>query len=322
MAFVSLPPKPVLVLWVALLAVAAAAATGRPPAARPDPVTVGNRQPAVLPGLHNVFRLSAKLYSGSVPEGETGFRSLRALGVRTIISVDGARPDVANARRFGLRYVHLPFGYDGCPLPTAARIVRVVRDLPGPVYLHCHHGKHRSPAAAALVHVALDGASNAEAVAFMRRAGTGANYTGLYDEARRYRRPTKAEIDRAPADFPEVAPRPPLMDAMVRIDQRFEALRLAQGQGWSAPKEHPDVLPAHEALQLRELFHELCRDGSLEGRPAPFHRAMAAAEAGAAALESALRAGKGTAATAALERTAATCASCHATYRNVPQRAP
>src|SRR5262245_33238393 len=112
MAFLSLPPKHVLVLPVALLAVAAAAATGRLPASRPDPVAVGNRQPTALPGLHNVFRLSAKLYSGSVPEGETGFCSLCSLGVRTIISVDGARPDVATAHRFGLLYVHLPFGYD------------------------------------------------------------------------------------------------------------------------------------------------------------------------------------------------------------------
>src|SRR5262249_7822843 len=111
------------------------------------PIAVGAAKPAELPGLHNVFRVSDKLYSGSVPEGELGFRTLQALGIRTVISVDGARPDAATARRFGLRYVHLPFGYDGCPTARALEIIRAVRDLPGPIYLHCHHGKHRSPAA-------------------------------------------------------------------------------------------------------------------------------------------------------------------------------
>lgn len=312
-------PKPFLVLFALLPAIAGITAAVRSSEAPLVPPPVGNSQPASLPGLHNVFHLSAKLYSGSVPEGEAGFRSLRDLGIRTIITVDGARPDVAMARRFVMRYVHLPFGYDGCPLPTATRIVRAVRDLPGPIYLHCHHGKHRSPAAAALVHIALDGASNDEAVAFMRRAGTAPEYTGLYAEAQEYRRPTSAEIDRAPAEFPELAPVPPLAGAMVRIDERFANLQLARAEEWGVPKAHPDLLPAHEALQLRELFRELTRDGSLAGRPAPFHRDLSAAEAGAAALEAALRASQREDATRAMDRVAATCVSCHAIYRNVPR---
>src|SRR5205814_5083001 len=65
-------------------------------------------KPAELPGLHHVFRVDHKLYSGAAPEGDAGLGSLRALGIRTVISVDGARPDVTRAQRFGLRYVHLP----------------------------------------------------------------------------------------------------------------------------------------------------------------------------------------------------------------------
>src|SRR5690349_19529458 len=82
-------------------------------------------------GLHNVLRVSDRLYSGSSPEGEEGFRSLEELGVRTVVSVDGARPDVEGARRHALRYVHLPIGYDGVPRDQALRLARAVRDLPG-----------------------------------------------------------------------------------------------------------------------------------------------------------------------------------------------
>ena len=61
-----------------------------------------------IPGteLHNAHRVTEKVLSGAAPEGEAAFRKLRDLGVKTIISVDGAKPDVELARRYGLRYVH------------------------------------------------------------------------------------------------------------------------------------------------------------------------------------------------------------------------
>lgn len=103
------------------------------------------------PGLHNVFRITDKLLSGSVPEGDLGFQTLQKLGVKTIITVDGAKPDVERAKKFSMRYVHLPIGYDGVPADQGLRLAKAVRDLPGLIYMHCHHGKHRSPAAAVVV---------------------------------------------------------------------------------------------------------------------------------------------------------------------------
>ena len=122
---------------------------GRPPAPTepsppiPPPIAMGDAAKD-LPGLPNVLRVSDKLISGGVPDGDTGFASLQTLGVQTVISVDGARPDVERARKFGLRYVHLPIGYDG----GRARSGRASARLPGRP-THRHHGKHRSLAAAA-----------------------------------------------------------------------------------------------------------------------------------------------------------------------------
>jgi hypothetical protein len=283
------------------------------------PVLVGAVKPAELPGLHNVFRVSEKLYNGSAPEGEAGFHTLQALGIRTIISVDGARPDVATARRLGLRYVHLPFGYDGCPTPRALEIIRAARDLPGPIYLHCHHGKHRSPAAAALVHIALDGASNAEATTLMRHAGTDPAYAGLYRDAATFHAPTPAEIDRVSNQFLEVAPVPPLAETMVQIDERLAALQQAQQAGWRAFGSHPGRVPVNEALQLKELFRELQRTGSCASRPVEFRNRMSTAERGAALMETSLRAGDRRRTDTAFAGLKAACDSCHACYRNVPQ---
>jgi len=94
-------------------------------------------------GIENLFRLSPRLFSGGQPEGEKGFETLKRLSIRTVISVDGSQPDVETARRLGLRYVHLPVGYDGIPRDQTIKMVEAIRELPGPVFVHCHHGMQR-----------------------------------------------------------------------------------------------------------------------------------------------------------------------------------
>ncbi|MGN6547279.1 MAG: hypothetical protein ACTHK7_19660, partial [Aureliella sp.] len=69
--------------------------------------------------LHNVWRLSGRVLSGSEPEDDAGFAELVALGVKTIVSVDGIAPRVELAEKHGLRYVHIPIGYDGVPAEAA-----------------------------------------------------------------------------------------------------------------------------------------------------------------------------------------------------------
>lgn len=304
------PVAVALLLVLPALWAGAAVAVGGAPAA---PVAGG--PPVDLPGLENVVRLSDRLYSGGVPVGDEGFRTLQRLGVRTLLTVDGAPPDLAAARRFGMRYVHLPFGYDGCPAPTAARIVKAVRDLPGPVYVHCHHGKHRSPAAAVFARIALDGVSPEQAVREMERAGTGRNYVGLYGDVRRFQPPSREELDRLPAGFPESAPVPPLVASMAALEVRLDRLLTQQRAGWPADRRAD---AAHEALQLRELYAEMNRTDEVRRRPSDFRRWMTEAEQEGSALEDALRAGRGAEANRALGRIVAGCGSCHARYRNLP----
>ncbi|MCS6860894.1 MAG: hypothetical protein NZT92_11320 [Abditibacteriales bacterium] len=277
-------------------------------------------------GLPNFFKLSNNIYSGGEPDGEKAFQSLQRLGVKTIISVDGARPDVETACKYGMRYVHFPMGYDGCPRPRALEIARAVRDLPKPVYIHCHHGKHRGPTAAAIARIVVDGISHEQAIAEMKRAGTDPRYVGLYADVRNFRKPTKAELDRASNKFPSVAPVPPFRRAMVDIDHRHTALKQSQAEGWQPPKDHPDINPPHEALQLMQAFRELNRSPEVQKRPADFRQMMIDSEQGAAQLEQALRrlaTGDASAAVAAdqaftvIDRA---CTACHVKYRNVPRK--
>lgn len=292
------------------------------PAPMPTSAAAADPPPIALAGLHNVFRITDRMYSGSSPEGDEGFQSLQTLGVKTILSVDGARPEVERARKFGLRYVHLPIGYDGVSPEQGLRLAKAVRDLPGPVYLHCHHGKHRGPAAAAVVHLCLDDqCSVATAVAEMRRAGTDPHYAGLYAAPEKLRRPRADELDKIAADFPEVAQVPALAQLMVGIDQRWDNLKQARTAGWKTPADHPDIDPPHEALQLREHFREMARLADAKSRPDDFKRSLAESEQEAAALEEALRARPIPA--SVLDKSFAAlrdrCTSCHSHYRDVPK---
>jgi protein tyrosine phosphatase (PTP) superfamily phosphohydrolase (DUF442 family) len=284
-------------------------------------------KPVDMAGLHNVIQVSEKLFSGGVPEDNAGFESLKQLGIKTILSVDGARPDVARAKEFGMRYVHLPIGYDGVSQEQAMMLARAVRDLPGPIYLHCHHGKHRSPAAAAAVQFCLDDKCTvAQAVDIMKRAGTDLRYTGLLAGPQQLKRPTRQALDNVTVDFPEVAEIAALAKSMVRIDEHWDHLTLIKKADWKTPKNHPDLDPPHEALQLREHYRELARLPDVQKRPTDFKTWLADSEKAARELEEGLRqcAKATTMGTDALDktyqRTRSLCTQCHAKYRDVPQK--
>lgn len=216
-------------------------------------------RPLDAPGLHNLFALGTNYYSGGAPEGEEGFASLAKLGVKTIITVDGATPEVAAARKFGIRYVHLPHGYDGIGIHTQLMLAKAGRELEGPIYVHCHHGQHRGPTAAAVICMADQGWSRGQAEAFLVTAGTSKNYAGLYDTVRRFEMPSAERLRSLPAGYPEKARVSGLVDAMVEIDERWDHLKAVRAAGYQEPPDHPDIDPANEANILGEHFREAQR---------------------------------------------------------------
>jgi protein tyrosine phosphatase (PTP) superfamily phosphohydrolase (DUF442 family) len=270
-------------------------------------------------GLHNVIRINERLISGGNPEGDDGFRSLRELGVKTIITVDGAKPEVERARKFGMRYVHLPVGYDGIDRPQILRLAKAARDLPGLVYIHCHHGKHRGPTAAAAITMCLDERCGiADALAQMKLAGTDPRYTGLYKVPADLKRPTKQELDALPGDFPETSKISALAELMTEIDHRWDNLKLSQASGWKTPAGHPDVDPPHEALQIAEQFREASRLDSTAQASAEFARWLKESEEAGRELEKGLRqSSERGVLDAALRKLSNSCTQCHGKYRDV-----
>jgi protein tyrosine phosphatase (PTP) superfamily phosphohydrolase (DUF442 family) len=297
----------------------------------PPPPSMSDDAAKDLEGLHNVVAYHEGFWSGGVPEGKAGFEQLRSMGVKTIISVDGAVPDLELAKSMGMRYVHLPIGYDGFGDARKAELVRAVRDLPKPIYLHCHHGKHRSAGAAAAVAVSLGWMTNEQAAARMKVSGTAAGYKGLWSCTAKAAPMAAAVIDAASASFPEVTRPESFVASMVAIDEAFDRLKLAEKAGWKAPADHPDLAPIADAGKLADLFRLIdeasLRKCSPEGAD-ELKSWMARSATAAAQLEAALeRAGKTApegpdaasqraAATALMAGLAADCKACHAKYRD------
>jgi hypothetical protein len=275
------------------------------------------------PGLHNLFAVGTNFFSGSTPENEAAFAALAKLGVKTIVSVDGAKPDVDLARKHGLRYVHLPHGYDGISTNLQLQFAKAGETLPGPFYVHCHHGKHRGPTAVAVMCMANSGWTATQAETWMHAAGTADNYTGLFETVRHFQKPAQAQLGMVSTNFPETAQVSGLVDSMVKIDERWEHLQAVRQAGYVAPKNHPDLKPANEAVILWELYRETQRLTESTKHGIDFIARLKAAEKEAKEAERLLRAfagAPGAETRAQLDKAFAamrqSCSTCHKKYRD------
>ena len=167
------------------------------------------------------MRVSERIVSGSEPHGDEGFASIAKLGVKTIVSVDGARPNVELAKPHGLRYVHIPIGYDGVPEEAGRALARLMNEARKPVYVHCHHGRHREPAAAAIACIASGAIHGEDALKILKNAGTNKNYQGLWRDVERYKPPApEAKLP----ELVEIAKVESLAAAMAKIDRAYDNL--------------------------------------------------------------------------------------------------
>jgi protein tyrosine phosphatase (PTP) superfamily phosphohydrolase (DUF442 family) len=300
---------------VALLTVLFVAPAGAAEHVSPPPAAA--TQPAEYAGLHNVVTYASGLYAGSAPEGREGFATLSAMGIKTIISVDGAAPDVEGAAEFGLRYVHLPIGYDGMDKQRTLEIARAVHDLPGPVYIHCHHGQHRAAAATGAAAVTLGLLSNQQALNEMKISGTAPNYTGLFECVRVASVASPQELTQASNAFPSRSPIGNLAQVMVHVDETMDNLKQIEKAGWKTPKDHPDLVPAAEAGRLADFFRNAPQPKP-RAQTEEFTTWIHAQSQHVSDLEKSLLSGTASPQqlSAQLKVVSQSCAQCHAKYRD------
>ncbi len=285
--------------------------------------TLAAYEPDNWSDLHNVVHLSENIISGGEPLTDAALERLAAMGVRTLLSVDGKSPNVAKAEELGMRYVHVPIQYSGLDEDEIAGIAKTFRELPAPFYVHCFHGKHRGPAGAAVGRLVLDGAPREQALAEMRQwCGTSKKYEGLFRDIATRPMPDAAASASHDFDFPSTQPFEGLRGAMIGMARANDNLVDLAKRDWVADPAHPDVDAVNEAEKLYGLFHAASSDPGHAAEPDDFRAWMGEAVVESAKLRDALRnlrAGDpawGTHARTSLGNVRRLCTACHTPYRN------
>lgn len=179
--------------------------------------------------------------------------------------------------KFGLRYVHLPHGYDGVPADRTKELAKAVRELEGPIFIHCHHGKHRSPAAAAVACVSAGLIPPEAAYRPLRGGRRETVIEGFISPAEAARPIDPAVLDRLAVEFKQVADVPAMAEQWSRSSTgmitsssspptaQADAARACperrSARGVDASRAHDRVAANGGSSSRRPAFRKLLRQG-------------------------------------------------------------
>ncbi len=258
------------------------------------------------------LQVSDGFYSGRAPEGASDFDSLVAHGITTIVAVDGPCPDAASAVARGVRTIHLPITYHGIPHARRVELIRAVMDARarGGVYLHCHHGRHRGPCAAAVAAIGLGWITPDHGIALLAEAGTSSAYGGLFEAVRTTKRVSASDLESVGSEFPECEMPSDIVSAMSELDIALDQLARVDGSSGASP--------AALAGGISEVLRRLADTDDAQEYGAGFLAMLWACDARARALEDVLREPtvEGARRDDALTALQSSCRECHARHRD------
>ncbi|MEM9066225.1 MAG: hypothetical protein AAGB51_12125 [Planctomycetota bacterium] len=257
------------------------------------------------------------VYSGGSPYADPrAIGELRRLGIKTVISVDATQPDVAVVQSIGARSVHVPTRYSGFDPIQKLTLAKAVRDLERPIYIHCHRGLHRGPAAAACALIATGEMDPSRGEPFLTDAGTSLDYPGLWESVRNAKRLSDATLDGFSVAFDAANQPRGMVEAMSIIEASWHAMGAIREAGWQAPEHQPDLVPAAEAGLIHNTLRGVTGLDSPYSGDEEFATLLATSIAQSSDLENAIIAGELERMESAYRSLETTCYECHVAYRD------
>jgi len=111
-------------------------------------------QRAALVNIKNFGQMDERFYRGAQPKSEEDYKTLAALGIKTIIDLteDPKEYEKPLAESFGMRYINIPMVGKKYPTPEATdAFLKTVNDPnTGKFFVHCAGGRHRTGAMGAV----------------------------------------------------------------------------------------------------------------------------------------------------------------------------
>ena len=181
-----------------LAAVATAQAPGAAPAENPASVVTLPSGARVserifgLAGLSNVGRVAPGIYRGAQPLPE-GYRTLKAMGIRTVVNLRTRHGEKAAVESAGMRSIEIPISTTSTIDPKAVKqaLSAITDPANQPVFLHCAQGRDRTGVVVAVYRMEVDGWSSAEAEAEMQTFGFHDAWVQMKSFVRSYRAGTR-----------------------------------------------------------------------------------------------------------------------------------
>jgi protein tyrosine/serine phosphatase len=151
----------------------------------------GDRGVPATNGILNFGKVNEHLYRGAEPDA-VGVNSLKKLGVATVIDLrtrgEVQAAEATEAAAAGINYTNVPFKGLGGPADTdIARVLTIIDESPGPVFVHCEHGCDRTGTVIACYRMAHDHWSRAAAQHEADYYGMSKLERGMREYVERYR---------------------------------------------------------------------------------------------------------------------------------------
>lgn len=265
----------------------------------------------IAPPIENFRKIGPHLYSGGEPDTEEDFAFLKRQGVTIVLSVDGAKPNLEWAEKHGLKYVHVPMGYDGPDEHVRLSLAKVATDKDAVVFVHCHHGLHRGPAAAALIGLNCKLLDKSSAKELLKVAGTSPKYQGLW----------RAVEEFVPHKEGTVLPELVAVDennqlalSMADLDRAFESIAEARIKKPDATQKEFSAEDKERIVLIEENFKEFARLLP-QGSDAKLVQWAKEAQEQATTLRMLAEAQKIEEATSLLRMMSKKCTTCHTDFR-------
>jgi tyrosine-protein phosphatase SIW14 len=145
-----------------------------------------------LPGLDSVGRVASGIYRGAQPKSD-GFATLKAMGIRTVITLRTHHGEKEAVEAAGMQYVEIPMSFWKTIDPAAVRkALSVITDPANrPVFIHCSRGVDRTGVVMAVYRMEVEGWGESEAEAEMEAFGFHHVWFQLKNFVRQYKKVRK-----------------------------------------------------------------------------------------------------------------------------------
>lgn len=132
----------------------------------------------------NLARVDGKVWRSAQPTA-TDFTELRQQGITTILNLREWHNDASKTDSPTLSLQRVRMNAGSIPEKDLVRAVKVLKDAPGPVLVHCWHGSDRTGTVVALYRMTVQGWAREQAIAEFTDPRYG-YHASFYPNLRRY----------------------------------------------------------------------------------------------------------------------------------------